>query len=288
MTWKQKIKTASTLYKIIAINVIVFVVVNILMLFVDVSVEQVIVSRFSWSGTAFVPALFFRPWSWFTHLVFHTHFWHLFFNMTILYYGGSYFVKTIGESKLLPVYLLGGFMGYLFYVLSFHLFPNLKSAPYIIGASASVIAVLVAAATFRPNTNVRLFNTFDVQFWVIALGLVLYDIASLNAYDNSGGHVAHLGGALFGLLFAVQYKKGKDMSQWLVNLIEKIRIFFEGKGSNTQNSFYEKPFVSDEDFNVNKINAQKRVDQILDKISKSGYSSLTTKEKEYLNEQSKR
>lgn len=286
MTWKHKFETAPMLYKIIAINVVVFVVANILMLTLNISLEQVIVSKFSWSATALIPQFFFRPWTWFTHLFFHTYFWHLFFNMILLYFGGSYFVKTIGVKKLLPVYILGGLMGYFFYVVTFHLFPALKSAPYILGASASVIAVLVASATYKPHTEVRLFSTFNVQFWVIALGLVLYDFASLNVYNNSGGHIAHLGGALFGLLFAVQYKKGMDMSSWLVNIIEKIRIFFEGK--DIQKSFYEKPFVSDEEFNVRKKNAQKRVDQILDKVSKSGYSSLTAKEKEFLNEQSKR
>ncbi len=288
MAWKKFFDTSPVLFKIIAFNVLVFVLTNLFLLTFHSSLYQFNASPFSWSATALIPQLFFRPWSWITHLFLHINFWHILSNMIILYFGGSLFVKSLSQKKLIPVYILGGLMGYLFYVLSFHLFPNLHIAPYVFGASASAIAVLVTAAVISPHVVVRLFGSFQVEFWIIALALVIYDLTSLNAYANSGGHVAHLGGALFGLLFAVQHKNGIDMTKWLVNLIEKIRIFFQGKNKDVRKSFYDKPFISDEEFNLRKKNNQKRVDQILDKVSKSGYSSLTNKEKDFLNKQSQR
>lgn len=283
---KNKILQLSTLYKLIFINTLVFVGIHAFLLITGQSIALLNSSSFSLSATAIYPDFLYKPWTAITYMFVHFTFGHFLFNMFILYFASQLFTRSFDAKKLIPVYLLGGIVGFIFYLISFHFLPTLTVSNYMVGASASVMAVLVAAATYSPNTEVNLFGSFQVKFWIIAGLLLVYDFTSINRYVSTGGHIAHLGGALFGFLFASQFKKGVDYTQWFSQLFQK-RSKLSILKSKKKGSYYQKPFVSDENFNLNKKANQKEVDRILDKISKSGYSSLTKMEKDYLFNQSK-
>jgi hypothetical protein len=181
---------------------------------------------------------------------------------------------------------LGGFAGALVYILAFNLFPAFASmihSSYAIGASAGVLAIVVATATLLPEYRINLFLFGPVALKWIAVASVIIDLLSING-TNSGGHLAHLGGALYGFLFINQYKKGRDISKGLNTLIDKIADLFRKK--SRLKVVFKRP-LTDEQFQDQKKNREQQINRILDKISKSGYDSLTREEKDTLFKASK-
>ncbi|WP_317194008.1 rhomboid family intramembrane serine protease [Aquimarina mytili] len=231
-----------------------------------------------------------KPWSVITYAFLHAGIWHIASNMIILYFSGRYFVTYLSGKRVLTVYFLGAIFGAFLYMISYNFFPAFSGTGNIplVGASASVMAILIAVATYIPYMTVRLMFLGSIKFWWIAAFFVILDIVQIPA-GNAGGHIAHLGGALFGYLYAVQLKKGNDIGAWFEKIMDSlIRLFKPGKKKSPlktvhKSKTYKKtPKKAKPSSAKNKNPNQARIDAILDKISKSGYDSLTKEEKDFL------
>ena len=206
-----------------------------------------------------------KPWSILTYGFIHGSFSHIFWNMLILYYFGNILKNIFGEKLILNLFLSGIVAGGLTYLISYNLFPVFKGVNSVmIGASAGVMSVLFFLAAYDPQYRIRIIF-FDIKILYIALFLFFYDIIQI-PLNNSGGHIAHIGGALWGYYYSVKYNNGSD-------LVNSILSYFK---KNTNNKPSLKSKTDNKSFNQDKI------DEILDKISDSGYDSLTKSEKEYL------
>jgi membrane associated rhomboid family serine protease len=223
-----------------------------------------------------------RPWTVITYMFLHEGFLHIFFNMLWLFWFGSIFIQELGPKKLLSTYLLGGLAGGLLFVVFYNLFPVFKPVrdqTIALGASASVMAVVVAAAAYRPERRLHLMFIGPVKVGYIALAMVI--LTSLIDFSvNTGGKIAHLGGALMGFLFAYYYRKGKDISRGFDRGMDWMATWF--KPGRQRLKVTHKGSSDDFEYNRQKAQQQKEVDKILEKISKSGYDSLTAREKELL------
>lgn len=234
------------------------------------------------SASSDVSVMIRRPWSLITHMFAHIQFGHFLFNMVALYTMGQVFVSVQGFKKLTAVYIMGGLAGYFLFALSFNFLDvfKVKYGSYVLGASAAVMAITVAAATLRPKQILYLFGAVKLELMWLAAILVLLDLASVPSGVNSGGHIGHIGGAAFGYIYARQIQKGKDLGRWLNNFLDKIKsLFATRKMKVASNNARPK---SDEVFNLEKKARQKKIDAILDKIGKSGYDSLSKDEKDFL------
>lgn len=230
-----------------------------------------------------ISALAEKPWSVFTYMFLQERFGHLFFNMLMLYYGGKIFLQYFSEKQLLLTYIFGGLFGALFFILAFNAFPvfeDMKGHAFALGSSASVLSILIAAATYRPDYTLNLFLLGQVRMKWVAIVFVVIDFLSITK-GNSGGHIAHLGGALWGFLYAFMLKIDFDIYK-IFKKKAKIRV----KTVNSEN-YHRRP-KTDEQYNAERAQEQEDVDRILEKIAKNGYSSLSDKEKEFLFRQSKK
>ncbi len=225
-------------------------------------------------------------WSVLTYSFLHFDFWHIFWNMLILYWFGQYVLNLFTEKRFLTIYLLGAICGGLLFVLAYNVFPVLNnSLAYLIGASAAVRAIMIFIAAYTPNTEVRIIF-FNVKLWQIGLFIVLSDLIQIPTSDNVGGLIAHMGGAIFGYVYAAQLKKGNDIGVWFEKIIDSFADVFKPRKkkplktvhrSKTYTRTSKKTTASS-----HKTPTQKEIDAILDKISKSGYDSLTKEEKDFL------
>jgi len=288
-------KSNSPLAKLILINVAVFIVVNIINLFLwlfEVDGQSKITGISKVTEWLSVPSdlgqLFMRPWTPITYMFLQEGFFHILFNMIILYFGGRIFVEYLADKKLVKTYIFGGLVGAAFFVLAFNIFPVFSDAvPHALalGSSASVLAVLIAIATFVPDYSVMLIFLGRVKLKYIAIFFVVIDIFSIQQ-GNAGGHIAHLGGALWGFLYATNLKRGKDLGGFF-DRIKWPEFSSAGKKKKRRKHQFENIHVNsrpmtDEEYNARKQARQKQIDKILDKISRSGYESLTKEEKEIL------
>ena len=261
------------LQKIIIIMIIFFVfpyLINTIIFLFNLS-EFSVINLFDVSPNLI--DLLYKPWSLITYGFFHSDLWHLTGNMLILYLSGSVVLNLFGSERLIKVFVLGILYGSLAYLISYNLFPafnNIKSS--MIGSSAGVMAVFIFLASYSPNYSFRIL-TFNIKIIYIASFLILLDVIQIPS-GNSGGHIAHLGGAFSGYFFHKKMIRGDDYGNWIIsfyNFIFKRRLKFKKR------NYTRKTPVSRKDTIV-----QKKIDMILDKISKSGYDSLTKKEKETL------
>ncbi len=224
-----------------------------------------------------------QPWSIITYSFFHADLWHLFFNMLLLYFSARIFLNIFSARKLINVYFLGVILGGLFFVLSYNIFPVFLGAnTSIIGASAGVTAVLIFICAYIPNQIVRVVF-FNVKLWHLGAFFVLLDLVRIPA-NNSGGHLAHLGGALLGYVYARQLTKGKDIGEGFSKLLDALGAMFKPKEKKaSMKTVYRKTTVSAKSkVDYDKESRQRKIDSILDKISKSGYESLSKAEKDFL------
>jgi membrane associated rhomboid family serine protease len=232
-------------------------------------------------------ALLLRPWSVITHMFVHFDFLHVLFNMVWFYFGGTIFLQFLDGKKLLSTYVLGSLCGAVLFMLVFNLIPRyqpMAATAYAMGASAGVLAIVVAAATTAPNYVVHLVLIGPVRLKYIALISVILDVIFIPD-GNAGGHFGHLGGAAFGFLFALQLKKGRALTvdflqpfRWLKAAMPKRKPAIKVVHSKPRNDY---------EYNENKAARQQTVDSILDKIKQSGYESLSAREKEILFKASK-
>jgi membrane associated rhomboid family serine protease len=290
MTTKEqllyKYRTASTLEKLIGLNVLMFILTYVfrtIFFLMNVSTNYFLdYLVFPKNFTDFI----LQPWSIVTYAFLHSGFLHILFNMIIRHFGGRIFLTYYSGKRLLNYYILGAIFGALVYALSYNLFPAFAGVgqSYLIGASAAVMAVFIGVATKVPDTTVRLFLLGNLKLWWIAAFFVVMDIAQI-PFGNPGGHLAHLGGALIGYLYTKQLDKGNDIGKWIENLIHGFQQLFESKPKSTSTSrmktVYKKKTYTKSSAN-SKSEKQKRIDTILDKISKSGYESLSQEEKDFL------
>ena len=290
---RYKLQIATVVEKLIAINVLVFF---LFFLFRTIAYLFQLPSDFllEWFVFPKEPGEFiFKPWSIITYSFLHGGIWHILSNMLILYFSGIYFLNYFSPKRLLNYFFLGVIMGALVYMLSYNLFPAFQSMgrSYLIGASAGVMAVLVGIATYIPNMRVKLLLIGSIKFWYIAAFLVALDIIQI-PMSNAGGHLAHLGGAALGYVYTKQLQKGNDIGSWFEKIMDSFASLFKTterkakmktvyrKNTNKKSATEQrKPFSSRK---LDKDEKQKQIDAILDKISKSGYDSLSKSEKDFL------
>lgn len=279
---KDKLKRLTAFEKIIIANVAIYVLGWCISLFMRIPRAQ----SLAWLE---LPKDFndfiLQPWSIITYGFAHVGFWHLFFNMMVLYFVGRSFSNLFNIKLSLNVYFLGIITGALAYLLVYNLFPNgfLKSAGALVGASAGVRAALIFLCAYMPKYEVRLI-IFNVKLMYIGIVLVLLDIPGLFS-SNAGGSVAHFGGYILGYIYAVQLKKGTDIGKGFEGLMDRVSSLFSSKKGNLKTVHRrqkKKAYAGHTKEEFNEFNNQKQIDIILDKISKSGYESLSKEEKEFL------
>lgn len=281
---KQSFKQGGMLVKLIYINLGVFLAFNILkaILFlggIDIGFK---LSQYI-AVPAYLPNLASRPWTLFTYMFFHEGFIHILFNMLWLYWLGRIFLGFMTERKLLGVYIMGGISGGFLYILFYNIFPAFSEvlpSSFALGASASVLAVVFAAAAYAPNFTLNLMFIGPVRLKYIAAFMVVLDIIGI-AGANAGGHIAHLGGALFGYLFIYFQKQNVDLAKPVYFFIDAFTSSPSAQRRKKMKVEYSKP-KDDYEYNKMKAEQQKEIDAILDKISKGGYDSLTAEEKKTL------
>ena len=283
---RDNLKQSSTLQKLLIINIVVFLLINILKALMQLFMLSMndYVDITDWLAVpASFPLLITRPWTLITYMFLHEEFFHILFNMLWLYWMGQIFQEYLGNKKLVSTYILGGISGALLYIIAFNLFPLFSTAvlsAYALGASASVLAITVAAATLLPEYPVNLLFFGRIPLKFIAIVTILLDLVSVSG-NNAGGHIAHLGGALFGFIYIRQLRKGTDIAVWFITLMDKIAFLFKSSSRPTMKVKYKRA-VDDDAYLQTKKARQEYVDEILDKISKSGYGSLTKEEKDFL------
>jgi len=287
---KKDFKFGSNLTKLIYLNIAVFIAIKILYVFLflfRVTDNNVIVYWLSLPSD--YSKLLLRPWGIITYQFLHEGFMHILFNMLWLYWFGKIFLEFLSQKKLISIYLLGGIFGGLFYVLAFNIFPAFeayKINSIALGASASVLAIVTTISFYVPDYTIRLMFIGNIKLKYIAIFTILLDIISVTG-ENSGGHIAHLGGAFYGFIMYLQLKQGKNID-FFDNIFSAIANFFKSKPKMRVEYKSKKPPRDDYDYNKQKVEKQKQIDAILDKIAKSGYNSLTKKEKELLFSASKK
>lgn len=276
-------KKSDALTRLLTINAAVFVfllILHILQRWTSSSFVDLWGEDFHLAATAYFPELIRRPWSIISHMFTHVEFSHFLFNMVSLYMAGRLFQVFLSPAQLVVNYLLGGLSGFGLYVLAYNVFPALNEKSFILGASAAVMSIILTVGVIQPDFEVKLFGVFDMKLkWLCAL-LVLLDLVTLRKGENTGGHIGHLGGALFGVLYAVQWQKGKHPAQWLERWLDRLRNGPRRKGMRVEVN-HGRPKTDDE-FNAERKAKQDRVDRILDKISRTGYESLSKEEKDFL------
>jgi membrane associated rhomboid family serine protease len=231
-----------------------------------------------------LPAFIRAPWGLFTSIFTHEQFGHLLFNMLFLYFSGRFFEQYFSRKKLWLTYLFGGICGGILELVANNLFPALQGTNVVIlGASGSIMAIFTALAFYQPNLQVQLFGIFPIRIYFLALFFLFKDLINIGT-DDQIAHFAHLGGALFGLLSIQKMHSSKNILTRLEGFFIRIKGLFSVK---KQPKKTRTRFKSDEEFNVEKRQKQERMDEILDKISQSGYDSLTKAEKDFLFNQSK-
>lgn len=271
---KSFLKDGNMLNKIIIVNLIVFILFVIIKVLSGSNFNQII-PYFSLSSEFL--ANIKHPWTIITHMFVHIDLWHFLFNMLIYYWFGNIVGDLIGDNKILPLYLLGGLGGFIAYSI-FNLFSHEVGIAY--GSSASVMATLTAAAMIAPNYAVRLILLGKQPIKYIAIGYILLDMILASNQINTGGHIAHLGGVLVGVIFVYSLQKGKDLSIPLNIILSKLTYLFSFKKQSKLKVTHYSPKNSV--VHKNKITQQQEVDKILEKIKLKGYDSLTKEERESL------
>ncbi len=279
----ESFKKGNVLTRFIYLNISVFLIFALIHLIEYLllgNTDSIWLNYFSVPSNLSVLAI--QPWSPLTYMFLHTNFLHILFNMLWLYWFGKIFLERLSSSNFVSVYILGGLVGALFYILafnSFSVFQPMALNSYALGASASVMAIVFAITFLIPEYKVYLVFLGEVKLKYIALFSIVLDLISIPV-GNAGGHIAHLGGALFGFVFIYYYKKGILITKWLETAWEKLIDSTQSKPK--MKVTYRKTGHSDIDYNTRKVSDQAKVDAILDRISRSGYASLSKEEKEFL------
>jgi len=229
--------------------------------------------------------LLWKPWSLLSYAFFHSGIFHLIFNMLMLHFVGQLFLTFFTQRQLLALYILGSVFSGLLYMIGYQFLPALTGVnATMVGASGAVMAILLATVSYQPYMEVRLILFGTVKLWQIALVFIILDLIQL-PLDNTGGHIAHLGGALFGYIYIKLLQSGTDLSRIVSSVIDFFANLVSSKKATPFKKVHvnvKKPVVKTQSKIIIKDKKQQQIDEILDKISQSGYDSLTVQEKEFL------
>lgn len=291
----QMLTTGNSLNRLIGVNLLVFLVITLLS--VILALFQLKAGWYSEiSRWLMVPAslstLLYRPWTLFTYMFLHTGFFHILFNMLWLYWIGRIFQEYLGNKKLVSTYILGGLAGAAVYIIAFNVFPlfrGIMANSFALGASASVLAVVVGTATLLPNYTIRLFLFGDVALKYLALVMVVLDLLQVSG-SNAGGHFAHLGGAAFGFIYIKQLQAGRDLAKGFNRLLDWLVTFFRPGKRKLSVSYRATPKAAPKKAGTGPLVErvpQEVIDRLLDKIARQGYDSLSKEEKDILLKASK-
>ena len=284
---KEAFRRGNVFIQLIYINVGIFVataLINILLQLFNRSAAGIFeLLALPASFTRFI----LQPWSLFTYMFMHAGFMHILFNMLWLYWFGGLFLTFFSERQLGGLYLLGGIAGAVLFLVAYNIFPYFRTVAaysYLMGASASVMAIVFAVSFYRKDLEIGLFLIGRIKLIYLALFTFVIDLLAITS-TNAGGHIAHIGGALFGIWFAARIKEGKDLTapmnrllDWVVNL---------GKRKPKMRVTYKRP-ETDYEYNARKHRETVDLDAILDKLKRSGYESLSAEEKKKLFDASKK
>lgn len=259
--------------RLIIINVAVFIVLHLLGFILNLLkiAEPDFLLKYITLPSDLVTFVF-HPWTLLSSIFSHYSLGHLFFNMLFLFFAGSMFEQIFGSKKMLVTYILGGIFGNLFEIAATLIMPNFSPPHFVLGASGAIMAVFTAIAVYRPQTPIYLFGIIAIPIYVLALFFLAKDLIGIGAADEIA-HFAHLGGAFLGYLAVQRIHSNSNIVNYFSSL-----SFRKSKKNNTSTS----RFKTDEAYNADKKMNQDRIDAILDKISKSGYESLTREEKDFL------
>jgi len=281
--------------KLLFVNAIVFIFIGFLHVFTrllgNLEIEQStsILLHDIFALQADFLGLITKPWGLITSVFSHFEFMHFLFNMLFLFFAGQLYEQLFGGKKLLNIYILGGIAGGILEIVAHELFPALSnSQSIVVGASGSIMAIFIAAAMYRPNTKIMLFGILPIRIIVLAGIYFIYDLLSLGMPDGTA-HFAHIGGGIIGIISVKTMNKPNNILIRFTRFTDKIFTIFKRdffKKKNTLNVERGGRPLTDEEFIARKKENQAKTDAILDKISKSGYESLTSKEKEFLFKQS--
>ena len=287
---KHKYKTGNVITRLILINAFVFIAMKIIGVIITLfNIHSV--DLISFLGVpSNIPLLLSRFWTLFTYMFVHEGFLHLLFNMLWLYWFGQIFLQYFTGRSLGSLYVLGGLAGAILYVIAFNTIPYYTDmgSGWMIGASAAVMSIVMGAAFYRPDVELSLLFLGRIKIVYIAIFAFVLDFLSLGDPTNPGGHVAHIGGALLGLLFAMQYKKGKDITHWMSRIIDWFVGLFKPRMKRAKMKVEYSRNETDWEYNKRKKSEQEAIDAILDKLKQSGYSSLSSEEKKRLFDASKK
>lgn len=273
--------------KLLIINIAVFVITSLLNAFFPTLYVTSIQPYLALPGDLLM--LVYRPWTLITHMFLHQGMWHLIGNMITLYWFGNIAGDLLGDRKILPIYILGGLLGATFYLISFQFLPNIGS--FALGASAAALAIVFTAVATAPDYGIHLILLGRVRIKFIGLFILFIDIIGTQGNVNSGGHIAHLGGTIFGFLFVYLLKEGTDLSVYFNNFIDFLR--FRKRVKTVRKAKLKIAHKSDILINsasrqpIENSNISIKVDLILEKIKKTGYDSLSEEEKDVLYKASK-
>ena len=291
---KNNFKRGAAYIQLIYINVGIFLITAILSVFF-LLFNRSIAEGLQWLELpASVGRFIQQPWTLITYMFMHADIFHILFNMLWLYWFGSIFMNFFTNKHLRGLYILGGICGGLLYMLSYNIFPYFANAVYtsvMVGASASILAIVTAAAYREPNYPLGLLFLGTIRLKYLALVVVVMDLLLMTS-GNAGGHIAHIGGALAGLGFAAGLNKGIDLTAWINRTLDWFTALFSKKQrANCKRAKMKVNYSGqnkDYEYNANKKAQSDKIDRILDKLKKSGYNSLTAEEKKSLFDASKK
>lgn len=286
-------KPNNTLVQLILINIVVFLVLLVakvsLTMAQNMDIYYFIREQLMLPGQ--VQAFLYKPWTIFTYFFTHDEIFHILYNMLFLYWFGRLIDEYLGNRRLIGLYIMGGLAGGILYLAMYNLVPyfqNQSDTARMLGASAAAFSVAVGAATLLPNYTFHLLFFGAVRIKYIVFFFIILSVAQ-SAGSNAGGNLAHLGGALMGFFYVKLLQNGTDLGRpiyWLAdgwsNLLKPkpaVKVSYRQRSNaNTQASSY----VSSSSSSSLSTPDQDEVDTILDKISRSGYESLTREEKQKL------
>ncbi len=285
-TIKTKFKYGSMTMKLIYINIGMFLLLHIFMILgLFVGLDSFDITQWV-KLPADIHSLLIMPWTIVTYMFAHTDFFHILFNMLWLYWFGNIFLFTSTPKQMVALYLLGGIGGAVAYLLlyNFHpLFSQINGT--LIGASASVIAIVIATAILHPEYKMNILFIGEVSLKWIAVFTIIISAIGLTG-SNAGGQIAHIGGAAIGALYGFMMKRGIDITRGINTLIDNMVNMWRKTTTRAKNGSKTNTYHRD---NTARDTADyASMDEILDKIKRSGYTSLTAAEKKKLFEESRR
>jgi membrane associated rhomboid family serine protease len=282
---KYQLSHGTMTNKLIIYNVFVFAIILVLNI-LNLTINQISLTEYFFTLDTNLVGFIIKPWGIITSIFSHFEIWHLIFNMLFLYFSGQLFEQIFDKRRLWQTYIFGGISGGILEIAAHYLFPSFQNSDQVVvGASGSIMAIFTALAFHSPNIRVNLFGIFPVKIYLIAIFFLLNDLIGIDNPSDNVAHFAHLGGAIFGLISIQSMHSSNNILTVLGSFFDRIKKMITSVKSTKSG---KAKFKTDEEYNLEKKRRQEKTDAILDKISKSGYESLTKEEKDFLFNQSKK